>query len=213
MIHESIVVGRVQCNCYILGCEKTREGIIIDPGGDADLIMEIVKKHNLSIRYIIATHGHFDHIEGLSDLVHSIKAPIMLHEGDTPLYNDLKGQGRIFGMTLAPAPPLDKTLKDGDRFSFGDYTIDVLHTPGHSPGSISLRCDSSVYTGDTVFAGSIGRTDLPGGSHDALIRSAKLKILSLDDATALHPGHGESTTVGYEKKFNPFLGEGRDRYI
>lgn len=213
MIHESVTVGEVQCNCYILGCEKTREGIIIDPGGDADLILEIVKRHNLSIRYIILTHGHFDHIEGLGDLTRSIKAPIMLHEGDIFLYDHLDTQGQMFGFDFAAAPPYDRTVKEGDRFSFGDYTIEVLHTPGHSPGSISLRCGSSVYTGDTVFAGSIGRTDLTGGSHDTLVKSARLKIMTLDDATKLYPGHGESTTVGYEKKYNPFIGEGSERFI
>jgi len=213
MIHDSVTVGKVQCNCYILGCEKTREGVIIDPGGDADLILEIVKRHNLSIRYIILTHGHFDHIEGLSDLIRSIKAPVMLHEGDVFLYDHLDAQGQMFGFDLAPAPPFDRTVEEGDRFSFGDYTIEVLHTPGHSPGSISLLCDSSVYTGDTVFAGSIGRTDLTGGSHDTLVKSARLKIMSLDDATKLYPGHGESTTVGYEKRYNPFIGEGCERFI
>jgi len=213
MIQDSLTVGRVQCNCYILGCEKTKEGIIIDPGGDADLIMEIVKRHGLTIRYLIATHGHFDHIEGLSDLVKSISAPIMIHEADAPLYNDLKGQGRIFGFSPEPAPPIDRILNDGDTFTFGEHTVEVLHTPGHSPGSISLKCDNKVFTGDTVFAGSIGRTDLPGGSHDTLIKSAKLKIMPLDESTALFPGHGESTTVGYEKKHNPFLGEGGYRFI
>jgi hydroxyacylglutathione hydrolase len=213
MIIDSLEVGRVQCNCYIVGCDKTNEGVIIDAGGDSDLILKMVKKRCLTIKYFICTHAHFDHIEGLRDLVTSLHAPILLHEGDLKLYEDLRGQGRIFGMDLEPAPPWDHTVKDGDSLSFGEITMKVLHTPGHSPGSISLAAGGVVFTGDTIFAGSIGRTDLPGGSYETLISSAREKIMSLPDDVKLYPGHGPATSVGHEKKFNPFLGEDAMKFI
>ena len=213
MIIESLEVGRIQCNCYVAGCEKTREGVVIDAGGDADLISEIVKKHSLNIQYLICTHAHFDHVEGLKDLVTLIKAPILLHEEDLKLYEDLPGQAQMFGLRAESAPLCNKYLKDADIITFGEKSMKVLHTPGHSPGSVSLHVDDVVFTGDTIFSGSIGRTDLPGGSMDKLISSAKAKILSLADAVRLYPGHGPATTVGYEKKYNPFLGEKASFFI
>lgn len=207
MILESLEVGRIQCNCYIVGCEKTKEGVVIDPGGDADLVAEVVKKHNLTIKYFICTHAHFDHVEGIKDLLTYIKAPILLHEEDSALYENLPGQAQMFGLKAEPAPTSNRYLKDGDVIEFGELTMKVFHTPGHSPGSISLQVDNVVFTGDTIFAGSIGRTDLPGGSMEKLITSAREKILSLGDNVKLYPGHGPATTVGYEKKYNPFLGD------
>jgi hydroxyacylglutathione hydrolase len=213
MIIDSAEVGRVQCNCYVVGCEKTKEGVIIDAGGDVDLIEEMVRRHGLTIKYIICTHAHFDHIEGLTGLLKSIKAPILLHEGDLRLYEDIKSQGKIFGMELERTPPWDHMVKDGDNLFFGELSMKVLHTPGHSPGSITLATGGVAFTGDTIFAGSIGRTDLPGGSFETLISSAKEKILSLPDQTKLYPGHGPATSVGHEKKFNPFLGEDAMKFI
>jgi hydroxyacylglutathione hydrolase len=208
MILETAEVGKVQCNCYVVGCDKTKEGVIIDAGGDADIIEELVKRNGLVIKYYLCTHGHFDHVEGLSDLLKKYKAPILLHEADLPLYSDLPGQGSIFGMLLEPTPLCNHFVKDGDKLAFGELEITVLHTPGHSPGSVSYRSGTLVFTGDTVFAGSIGRTDLPGGSYEQLITSAREKIMCLDEGTRLYPGHGPATTVGVEKKHNPYLGKG-----
>jgi len=213
MILDSAEVGRVQCNCYVVGCEKTREGIIIDAGGDADIIMELVKRRGLAIKYYICTHAHFDHVEGLKDMVLHMKAPVLLHEEDLPLYSDLPAQGALFGMALDPTPPCSHFVKEGEKIRFGELEITVLHTPGHSPGSISLQCGDSVFTGDTLFAGSIGRTDLPGGSYERLIQSAKEKLMSLDDAVRFYPGHGPATTCGEEKKFNPHLGERASSFL
>jgi hydroxyacylglutathione hydrolase len=213
MIIESLEVGRIQCNCYIVGCEKTHEGVVIDPGGDADLIAEVVNKRALSIKYFICTHAHFDHVEGLKDVLQYIKAPILLHEEDSPLYENLPGQAQMFGLQAEPAPTSNRYLKDGDIIKFGELSMKVLHTPGHSPGSISLQVDHVVFTGDTIFAGSIGRTDLPGGSMEKLVTSAKGKILSLGDEVKLYPGHGPATTVANEKRYNPFLGEKASFFI
>ncbi len=213
MILDTAEVGRVQCNCYVAGCEKTREGVIIDAGGDADIIIELVKRRGLTIKYYICTHAHFDHVEGLSDMMKHVKAPVLLHEADLPLYQDLPAQGAIFGMTLEPAPACSHFIKDGDRLSFGEHEITVLHTPGHSPGSVSFQCGDVVFTGDTLFAGSIGRTDLPGGSYEQLLSSAQEKLMSLPDGVKFYPGHGPSTTAGEEKKHNPYLGKRASHFL
>ncbi|MDQ7826633.1 MAG: MBL fold metallo-hydrolase [Candidatus Eremiobacteraeota bacterium] len=205
MIFDSAVVGRVDCNCYVLGCPDTREGVVIDAGGDADVIAQIVRKHGLAVKHFLCTHGHFDHIEGLRDLRAVIEAPIAIHEEDILLYENLPIQGRHFGMEIEPAPLCNRFLSEGDEIKFGKLALKVIHTPGHSPGSVCFQCGSDVFTGDTIFAGSIGRTDLTGGSLESLVKNAREKLLTLGDKVRLYPGHGPATTVGDEKKNNPFL--------
>lgn len=205
MILKTLVVGPIQANCYILGCERTREAAVIDPGGDSDRILIALAKDKLRCVYIINTHGHFDHsgenrrlkeVTGSQLLIHRADAPMILHQG---------ASGRSWGMDVDNSPPPDRYLEEGNIITFGDISLKVLHTPGHSPGGISLFSDKMVFVGDTLFAGSIGRTDFPGGDYDGLIRNVREKIFSLGDDVVVYPGHGPKTTVGRERRTNPFF--------
>ena len=186
---KKMTVGPLQANCYILGCNNSKEGMVIDPGGDVSSIINEIKKAELNISRIVLTHGHFDHTGGAVELHNITKAPVFIHTGDAPL------------LKFTP----DGYLDDGQVFNIGDYKISVIHTPGHSPGGICLFAPGVVFTGDTLFAGSIGRTDLSGGDYKSLIRSVVNKIFTLDDDLRVYPGHGPSSTIGKEKRFNPFL--------
>jgi len=199
------VVGPIQSNCYILGCDRTRLAAVIDPGGDADKILITLAKDKLRCFYIINTHGHFDHAADNKRLKEVTGAQLLIHRTDAPMILHQKTSGGMWGMKVDNSPPADRYLEEGDIITFGDLSLKVLHTPGHSPGGISLVTDKMVFVGDTLFAGSIGRTDFPGGDYDGLIRNVREKIFTLDDDVVVYPGHGTKTTVGRERRTNPFF--------
>lgn len=205
MILKSLAVGPIMANCYILGCERTKAAAVIDPGDDADQILMKLAEDNLTLKYIINTHGHFDHVGGNSSLKKASGADLVIHEADKPMLAEMGRTAASFGLSAENSPSPDQTVDEGDVLSFGDISLKVLHTPGHSPGGITLHTDSMVFAGDTLFAGSIGRADLPGGDFNTLIASIKTKLLPLGDDTKVYTGHGPETTIGREKKSNPFL--------
>jgi glyoxylase-like metal-dependent hydrolase (beta-lactamase superfamily II) len=192
-------------NCYIIGCESTKSAAVIDPGDEADRILKELAKDGLTLKYIINTHGHFDHVGGNYDLKKASGADIVIHPADEPMLADLVRTAAAFGLSAQNSPAPDRTVQEGDTISFGDITLRVLDTPGHSPGGISLHTDNMVFVGDTLFAGSIGRTDLPGGDFQTLISSIKTKLFPLGDDTKVYTGHGPATSIGQEKRANPFL--------
>lgn len=205
MIIKSLEVGPIMANCYILGCEDTREAVVIDPGDDADRILIKLSESNLKVKYIINTHGHFDHVGANRKMKEVTGADLMIHPDDEPMLSELAMAASSFGLSAENSPKADKHLLNGDEISFGNITLKVIHTPGHSKGGICLYTDGHLFVGDTLFAGSIGRTDLPGGNYDTLIASIKENLLSFDDDTRVYPGHGPETSIGSEKRMNPFL--------
>ncbi|MGD9731191.1 MAG: MBL fold metallo-hydrolase [Desulfamplus sp.] len=205
MIIKTLEVGPIMANCYIVGCENTKEAVVIDPGDDADEILMTLAKYNLKVKYLINTHGHFDHVGANKRMKEVTKADIMIHPEDEPMLSQLGRSAASFGLFAENSPEADKHLKDGDEVTFGDITLNVMHTPGHSRGGICLYTDGHVFVGDTLFYGSIGRTDLPGGNYNTLIASIKEKLFTLPDNTVVHTGHGPETTILRERKTNPFL--------
>jgi len=211
MILEQRALGPLQCNCSILGCEKTGEAIIIDPGDEAQKIFEILKIKKLKPKYILHTHAHFDHLGATQEVYDQTKPELCLHEGDTFLYENVAMQCALFGFAPKTVPPITHFLKQGEVICFGEHKIEVLHTPGHSPGSLSFHLAQEnsplLFTGDTLFKQGIGRTDLWGGDYPLILKSIQNKLLQFDDHTIVHPGHGPSSSIGYERKENPFLAE------
>ncbi|SLM29287.1 putative Hydroxyacylglutathione hydrolase [Desulfamplus magnetovallimortis] len=205
MIVKSLEVGPIMANCYILGCEKTKEAAVIDPGDDSDRILMTLAENKLKVKYIINTHGHFDHVGANKKMKEATGAPIMIHAEDEPMLSQLNRAAASFGLSAENSPGADKNLNDGDSISFGDITLNVIHTPGHSRGGVCLYTKGYLFVGDTLFAGSIGRTDLPGGDYNTLISSIKEKLFSLPDDTCVYTGHGPETTLAREKRSNPFL--------
>ncbi len=208
MILMRLIVGPLQVNCYILADEKTKEAVVIDPGDDAEDILKIIKEKGLTVKYIVNTHAHFDHVGANAKLKEATGAEILLHEADAALLSSSTSQAGMFGMKTAASPPADRYIRDGDVITAGEVSLTVLYTPGHSSGGISLLEDGMVFSGDALFTGSIGRTDLPGGDLMTLIGSIKSKLLDLPDDTRVFPGHGPDSTIGEEKKENPFLNQG-----
>lgn len=202
-----LVVGQLQVNCYILADEKTKEAVVIDPGDDAEAILGIIKDKGLAVKYIVNTHAHFDHVGANGRLKEATGAAILIHKADSPLLHTTVKQAGMFGMTTAASPAADRQVEDGDVISAGEVSLKVLYTPGHSSGGISLLEQGMVFTGDALFAGSIGRTDLPGGDLMTLISSIKAKLMTLPDETRVFPGHGPASTIGEERKENPFLND------
>lgn len=200
-----LVVGPLQVNCYIVFDEKTREAIVIDPGDDAREILQIVNEQGLKVRYIVNTHAHFDHVGANKALKEATGAELLIHEGDSALLGATTSQARMFGMTANSSPKADRYVKHGDVITAGDASLTVLHTPGHSAGGISLVGDGVVFTGDALFAGSIGRTDLMGGDLMTLITAIKEHLMTLPDDTLVLSGHGPQSTIGEERAENPFL--------
>ncbi len=192
-------------NCFILGCETTKAAAVIDPGDDADRILMELAKAELKVEYLINTHGHFDHVGANKRMKDATGAKIAIHPGDEPMLEELSRSAMMFGLSAENSPPADQVLNHGDTVSFGDITLEVIHTPGHSAGGICLYTPGHLFAGDTLFAGSIGRTDLPGGDYDTLIASIKEKLFGLADDTIVYTGHGPETTIGKEKQMNPFL--------
>lgn len=204
----SFPVGMLQCNCSIIACSETKEALIVDPGGDAPRILDYLKEHDLKARYLLHTHAHFDHIGATREVKAATGAQILLHPGDRFLYDNVQMQGQMFGMKLEPTVPVDQNLEDEMTLNFGNHKSITLHTPGHTPGSACFYLSdggSFLFAGDTLFEGSIGRTDLWGGSYPDIIRSIKERLLTLDDSTTVYTGHGPQTTIWQEKKHNPFL--------
>ena len=204
MIIKSLAVGPIQANCFIIGCEKTMAGAVIDPGDDADRIMSEVESASLQIERIINTHGHFDHVGGNRQLKAATNAELLIHALDAPMLTQLDHMAGAFGLKAENSPEPDRLVADGDTITVGELQLEVIHTPGHTPGGISLHVDSSVFVGDTLFQGSIGRTDFPGGDFDTLLTSIRSRLFTLDDDTTVFTGHGPETTIGTEKQFNPF---------
>jgi len=208
MIIKDLMVGPIMANCFIVGCENTREAAVIDPGDESDKILLALAGLKLKVKYIINTHGHFDHVGGNKRMKEATGADILIHSLDAPMLDYISRSASAWGMNAEDSPPPDLMLKDGDKVIFGDISLKVIHTPGHSPGGISLYSDGFVFVGDTLFAGSIGRTDFPGGDFDTLISSIRKKLFVLGDDVRVFAGHGPETTIGTEKKFNPFAGYG-----
>ncbi len=228
LIHEVIPVGMLQCNCSILGDSSTGEAIVVDPGDDVERILEILRRHRLKVLAIVCTHTHIDHVGGLAALHRATGAPVLIHEADLGLYRSLDMQAQWLGIATPAVVQIRDYVKEGDTLRWGGFEARVLHTPGHTQGSISLvvgakagaaplagqrtnvNADSKVaarlLAGDTLFHGSIGRTDLPGGSYPQILASIREKLLTLPDDLVVYPGHGDVTTIGSERELNPFLG-------
>jgi len=207
MIHEIFPVGPLQCNCSIIGDESTHEAMVIDPGDDIADVQALLLKHNLQVMQIVITHAHIDHVGGAMKLRASTGAPILMNENDYALLKMLDVQAAWLGMQDPGKVEIDHSLAELEKVQAGSLTANVLHTPGHTEGSICLyfRAEQKLIAGDTLFAGSIGRTDLPGGSFKKIIRSINDKLLVLPDETIVIPGHGPLTSIGEEREHNPFL--------
>lgn len=205
MIIETVVVGPLEVNCYIIGCEETLEGVVIDPGADADRVLAVISKHGLRIVHVLNTHGHFDHIGGNRSIMEAAGADLMIHEADVPFLSRAGESAAAYGLKSKNSPLPDKLLHDGMILPVGNLELKVLHTPGHTPGGCCFQVNGIVISGDTLFADSIGRTDFPGGSLETLLKSINCKLMSLPDETIVYPGHGPSTTIGRERAFNPYL--------
>ncbi len=207
MIIKELVVGPLMSNCFIFGCKESKEAVVIDPGGDADRILLSLADSELKVKYIINTHGHFDHVSANGRMKDATGADILIHPLDAPMLGMLSSNAAVFGISVENSPPCDQTIEEGETVSFGNITLKVLHTPGHTPGGISLYTNGIVFVGDTLFSGSIGRTDFPGGDFETLISSIKTKLFNMDDDSRVLSGHGPETTIGREKRYNPFVGQ------
>jgi glyoxylase-like metal-dependent hydrolase (beta-lactamase superfamily II) len=207
MIHEIFPVGPLQCNCSIIGDETSREAIVIDPGADISRILEALQRHGLKVTQILVTHGHIDHVGGATKLKQATGAPILLNKNDAPQLQMLDMQAAWIGVAPPGQVTIDASLDEGVRVNAGSISGTVLHTPGHTEGStcIYLPDYKKLIAGDTLFAGSIGRTDLPGGNFEKIIRSLQDRLMSLPDDVVVIPGHGPATTIGEERESNPFL--------
>ena len=220
LIHEILPVGMLQCNCHIVGDSATHEAIVIDPGDDVDSILEVIARHRLKVRAILITHSHIDHIIGLKKMREATGAPVLMHQDDLALYQEMEKQAEWIHWATPELSEVDEFLTEGKSIKWGNYELRVMHTPGHTTGSVCLYLprDENVvrspdaphnpgllFAGDTLFEGSIGRTDLWGGSMREILRSIKSKLLALPDDTIVFPGHGPTTTIGVERETNPFL--------
>ena len=198
-------------NGYVVACETTREAVLIDPGDEVDALLATAAADRARIQAILLTHAHLDHVTGVARAKSALKAPVWLHRGDLFLYTGVVEQGRMFGLHVSPQPTIDAYYKPDQTIEFGNYVVDVLPTPGHSPGGVCLAIgpanspDRDLFVGDTLFAGSIGRTDLPGGDLEALLRSIRTVLFQFPDETVVYSGHGPKTTIGEERRTNPFL--------
>ena len=198
-------------NGFVVSCETTREAVLIDPGDEVDALLDAARRDRSTIKAILLTHAHLDHVTGVGRAQSATSAPIWIHRDDLFLYNGVVEQGRMFGLRVTPQPTVDTFYRPGRNLEFGDYVIEVTHTPGHSPGGVCLAIgaatseDRELFVGDTLFAGSIGRTDLPGGDLDTLLNSIRSVLFRFPDATIVHSGHGPDTTIGEERRTNPFL--------
>ena len=207
MLLSTVVVTEFMTNCFIVGDDATKEAIVIDPGGEAGRIVQEIKNLGVEVKAVVNTHAHVDHIGALKEIKNTFNAEIMLHNLELPILQTASRMGRLFGVSIEEPPEPDRFLAEGDQVTCGDITLTVIETPGHSPGGISLVTSDGRYcfAGDTLFAGSIGRTDLPGGDYHTLIQSIKTRLIPLGDDVKVLPGHGPATTMGNERRYNPFL--------
>jgi hydroxyacylglutathione hydrolase len=206
LIIDTLPVGLIQTNCYVVGCEETKEGAVIDPGGHPERILAEVKSRELTVKYVLNTHAHFDHTDANGALVQATGAPLALHPEDRPLLT-AAGGAALFGLQADPSPSPDLDLGDGDELEVGNLCLRVLHTPGHTPGHVCFHeADEGVlFDGDVLFYRGVGRTDLPGGSWQQLLDSIQRVLFALPDETVVYSGHGPATTIGEEKRLNPWL--------
>jgi len=209
MIVEQIKVGFMDVFCYLVACSRTKEALFIDPAGNEEELVNYIKQENLALKYIVNTHGHADHTCGNKKVKALTGAKIIMHETDDRVFSTSEGYAMARQWGFEPSPPADQTVKDGDAIVVGDVSLQVIHTPGHSPGGICLLSDGNLFTGDTLFVGGIGRTDLPGSSHEQFMKSIKERLISLAPETIVWPGHDYGamvrSTIGYEKATNPWL--------
>jgi glyoxylase-like metal-dependent hydrolase (beta-lactamase superfamily II) len=204
----TVDVGALQVNCYIVACPRTLEALVIDPGDEGERILAEVRSTGWRVVRIVNTHGHFDHIGGNQALVEATGAELLIHEFDLPLLQKAQSHARVYGLHAEPSPMPNRFLNDNDTIDFGELSCRVIHLPGHSPGGIALHCGQHLFVGDVLFAGSVGRTDLPGGDHDTLVTGIRTRLWPLAGETLVHPGHGPDTTIAREKRSNPFVGLG-----
>jgi hydroxyacylglutathione hydrolase len=206
-IFDHLVVGPIHCNCYLVGDPETKDAIVIDPGDQPEDILESAERHGLNLKAAVATHAHFDHVLGAEVIRQKLGIPFYLHADDMPILQAMQERGLMFlGMELPPPPEVDRHYQEGDELAAGSLKLAVIHTPGHSPGSVSLLAeDEALFSGDTLFADSIGRTDLPGGDYDLELASIRDKLFALGDLP-VYPGHGPPTSIDREKLSNPFVG-------
>ena len=215
MIIEARACAPFFKNGFVLGCEDTRDAVVVDPGDEVADLIAFVEAQRLNARYILLTHAHVDHITGVSQAKRAFDVPVALHRADLFLYENVVEVGRMFGLRVERQPPVDLFYEPGQQFAFGKYVVRPHHTPGHCPGGVCLQVGREdepgggldLFVGDTLFAGSIGRTDLPGGDHATLIASIRNVLLAFGDDARVYPGHGPETTIGHERRTNPFLQE------
>ena len=212
MILEVRAVPPFEKNGFVLGCEQTHDAVIIDPGDEVQTLLDIVRARRLNIKHILLTHGHVDHVSGVALAKRELGVPVYMHRADLPLYENAVALGEFFGLTIERPPPVDVFYDDGNKsLAFGKFQIRVHHTPGHCPGGVCLQIGPAgaagrqLFVGDTLFAGSIGRTDLPGGDYATLMRSIRNVLFAFGDDAEVYPGHGPKTTIGHERATNPFL--------
>lgn len=206
MLIKEITVGPLQANCFIIGDEVTGDAVVIDPGDEPDLIMDIIDGNGLKISYIVCTHGHFDHVGAVSDIKGKTGAKVVIHKDEIEIYHAARDMAAFWGYEVERLPEPDMLVDDGDRIRIGNMTFTIIHTPGHSPGGICLYGEGIVVTGDTLFAGSVGRTDFYGGDMNKL-RDSFNRLMSLPEETKVLPGHGPHSTIGIEKRDNPFASD------
>ena len=212
MLIRTAAVAPFYKNGYVVSCEATREGVLIDPGDEVDTLLAAIAADRVRVTSILLTHAHLDHVTGVAQATRALDVPVWLHKDDEVLYQAVVEQGLMFGLRVEPQPPIDRFYQPGVPFTFGEYSVDVLHTPGHCPGGVCLAIgrtgakERELFVGDTLFAGSIGRTDLPGGDTETLLRSIRDVLFRFPDETPVHSGHGPATTIGQERRSNPFVG-------
>jgi glyoxylase-like metal-dependent hydrolase (beta-lactamase superfamily II) len=210
MWQKRFVVGPFQCNCWILACDKTKEAIVIDPGDEPSVLLSAIEAQGINVKYLLHTHAHLDHVGATRSLKAKGHGDICLHQADKFLYDMLPLQGQMFGLTLPNGSPIDKFIEDEEELHFGEHKLKVIHTPGHSPGGVCFQvgvgsAQEQLFSGDTLFQMSVGRTDLWGADQDLMFRSIKDRLFTLEDELPVHPGHGPSTSIGFEKSNNPFF--------
>lgn len=198
-------VGAIGTNCYIIYCEESHKAAVIDPGGNEKEILSIIEREKLDVQYIINTHGHADHIAANGQIKQATGALLLIHTDDEAMLDNPQKNLSVFMGEAVKSPPADRLLHDNEQIFIGSITFDVIHTPGHTPGGICLKYGDTVFAGDTLFSESIGRTDLPGGSYSQLINSVKEKLMVLPDQVVILPGHGPETSIGWERKYNPYI--------